>query len=396
MKNDNPQISSVLIVDDNPKNLQVLGNCLQDEGFEIEFSLNGRSALDWIDRKDFDLVLLDIMMPGMDGYEVFKILKSTKGKQEIPVIFLTAIVDAESIVKAFDLGAVDYISKPFNQKELLSRVRTQIEIKKNRDEIKRQLKEIEFKNKLITYSIKYAKSIQTAVLKSSQKLLECFPNSFSLEIPKDIVSGDFYWAKKVDDKFLLGVFDCTGHGVPGAFMSLLFATFLNEAVNTEKIQEPHLILNRLREKVIEAMDQKAISIEVNNGMDAVIILYDPKNKTLHFSGALNKMYLIRNNEILEYRGDRMSVSYFDRMKEFTMQEIKVKKDDVIYLTTDGYFDQFGGPIQKKMGSANFKEIIKVHYKEPMEIQKEIFFNAYLNWKGEDDQVDDVSIVGIRF
>ena len=132
----------ILIVDDNPKNLQVLGNYLQLEGFLVEFAINGESALDWIGRSEFDLILLDIMMPGMDGFEVCKNIKNDPLNQESPVIFLTAKVDTESIVNAFDLGAVDYVIKPFNQKELIARVKTQIEIERGRDEIAKNQKEI--------------------------------------------------------------------------------------------------------------------------------------------------------------------------------------------------------------------------------------------------------------
>jgi len=173
----NPAIRTplILIVDDNPKNLQILGNFLQNEGYKVEFALDGKSALDWIGRTEFDLILLDIMMPGIDGFEVCRIVKKDPVKQKIPVIFLTAKVDTESIIKGFDLGAVDYVIKPFNQKELIARVKTQIEIKNSRDEIARNLEEIEYKNKLIKYSIQYAQTIQAAVLKASVNGSDFFP-----------------------------------------------------------------------------------------------------------------------------------------------------------------------------------------------------------------------------
>jgi two-component system, sensor histidine kinase and response regulator len=143
-----PAVPLVLIVDDSPKNLQILGNYLQKEGYHVEFALDGSSALDWIDRTESDLILLAIMMPGMNGFEVCRLIKSDPVKQKIPVIFLTAKVDTESIINEFDLGAVDYVIKPFNHKELIARVKTQIEIKGSRDEIAENLKEIEHKNKL--------------------------------------------------------------------------------------------------------------------------------------------------------------------------------------------------------------------------------------------------------
>jgi serine phosphatase RsbU (regulator of sigma subunit) len=335
------------------------------------------------------------MMPGMDGFEVCRIIKSDPVKQKIPVIFLTAKVDTESIINGFDLGAVDYVLKPFNQKELIARVKTQIEIKRGRDEIARNLKEIEYKNKLIKYSIQYAHTIQAAVLKASMNGSDFFPEMFCLILPKDIVSGDFYWFHRTDNKLLVGVFDCTGHGIPGAFMSILGVTLLNETVIREKIDDPHLILNRLREKIIEALGQKGVFFEVKDGMDGLIISYDLTNKTLVYSGAFNPMYLIRDNKIIELKGDKMPLSYHDRMSDFSCQEIKTKPDDLIYLFTDGYMDQFGGQNLKKIGSAQFKEFLIRHHKNPLEVQKQLLLDAYLNWRGTEEQIDDITIVGLK-
>jgi phosphoserine phosphatase RsbU/P len=385
----------ILIVDDNPKNLQVLGNYLQIEGYLVEFAMNGESALDWISRKEFDLILLDIMMPGMDGFEVCRIIKSGQVNQKTPVIFLTAKIDTESIVNAFDLGAVDYVIKPFNQKELIARVKTQIEIKRSRDEIAKNLEEIEYKNKLITYSIKYAQTIQTAVLKASQNGSDYFPEQFCLLLPKDIVSGDFYWFHRIENKLLVGVFDCTGHGIPGAFMSMLGVALLNETVIREKITEPHLILNRLREKIIKALGQKGMISEVKDGMDGSIISYDLSTKTLVYSGAFNPMYLIRDNKIIEFMGDRMTLSYQDNTPDFSRQEIKTKRKDLVYLFTDGFVDQFGGQEDKKFRRTRFKQVLLRNHKNPLPVQKEMLLDTYLKWKGKEEQVDDITVVGLR-
>jgi phosphoserine phosphatase RsbU/P len=388
--------TKILVVDDNPINIQVIGNILKEKGYQIGFAMDGQQAINMLRHThDFYLVLLDINMPIMDGYDTILAIRADPIIAEIPVIFLTSQNDPESVVKCFGYGAQDYITKPFSQEELITRVSTQIEIKKDKDEIKKYIKIIEDKNDLLLKSINYAKSIQFAVLESSQHLSSHFNDQFSLILPKDIVSGDFIWTWKIESKILLGVFDCTGHGVPGAFMSLLFVTFLNEVITIEKIQEPHLILNRLREKVIESLKQKGIANEVNDGMDAAIIKYDPDNEVIHFSGAHNKMYLIRNNEIHVYKGDSMPVSYYVEMPDFSIQKIKVKKGDVIYLFTDGNFDQFGGPYGKKMGSVYFKKILLSHHNKSMKAQEKILLDTHLSWKGNEEQVDDITLVGIR-
>jgi len=385
----------LLIVDDNPKNLQVLGNYLQKEGYLVEFAMNGESALDWISKEEFDLILLDIMMPGMDGFEVCKIIKSDPIKQKIPVIFLTAKVDTESIVNAFDLGAVDYIIKPFNQKELIARVKTQIEIKRSRDEISKNLIEIEYKNELITSSIRYAQTIQSAVLRTSLTDSVFFPEIFYFLLPRDIVSGDFYWFHKIENKIVAGVFDCTGHGIPGAFMSMLGITLLNETVILEKIIKPDLILNRLREKIIKALGQKGEIWDVKDGMDGSIICYDLTNGELAYSGAFNPVYIIRDNKIIELRGDRMPLSYQDNIFDFSRQEIQTEPNDLVYLFTDGYTDQFGGEHEKKFRASRFKEVLLKNHKYDLAVQKEMLLDTYNSWKGSEDQVDDITVLGLK-
>lgn len=386
---------SILIVDDNPKNLQILGNYLQNEGYQVEFALDGKSALNWVEREKFELILLDIVMPEMNGFDVLKILKCDPVNKKIPVIFLTAENETESIVSAFNLGAVDYIKKPFIKDELLVRIRTHIEIKRSRDEITSHLKEIRNKNKLITYSIQYAQRIQTVVLRASMSGSTYFQEQFSLYIPKDIVSGDFYWFNRIDNKILVGVFDCTGHGVPGAFMSILGVTLLNETVIIEGVTEPHKILNRLRMKIIEALDQKCNTTLIKDGMDGSMICYDTQNNSLVYSTAFNPIYLIRDNKITELKGDRMTLSISERMHDFSSQEITTKPKDIIYLFTDGYLDQFGGPRAKKFQPSQFREVLQKIHHNPLDIQKKMLLETYLDWKGSKEQTDDITVVGLK-
>lgn len=385
----------VLIIDDEPIARESLEALLLGENYELHFAANGADGLQKAKALHPDAILLDVMMPGMDGFEVCKRIKNDPLNEETPVIFLTAKIDTESIVNAFDLGAVDYVIKPFNQKELIARVKTQIEIKLSRDEIANNLREIEYKNKLISYGIQYAHTIQVAVLKASQNGSELFREMFCLLLPKDIVSGDFYWFHRIENKTLVGVFDCTGHGIPGAFMSMLGVTLLNETVIREKITEPHLILNRLREKIIVALGQKGIISEVKDGMDGSIISYDLTNKTLVYSGAFNRLYLIRYNRIIELKGDRMPLSYYPRMSDFSSHEIKTRKDDRIYLFTDGYCDQFGGQNQKKFGWAQFKEVLIRYHKDSFDLQKQKLLDSYFKWSGKEEQVDDITVLGMK-
>lgn len=204
--------------------------------------MDGKKALEWTKRKDFDLILLDVMMPEMSGFEVCEHLKANSKTSDIPIIFLTARTDTESIVKGFNLGAVDYVTKPFNKSELLARVSTQVALKKSRDETLKYLK-------LLKDSVNYAEKIQDAVLPSPEILYDVFPGYFILYKPKDIVSGDFYWINRIKNFIYIAAADCTGHGVPGAFMSMLGITLLNEIVSKSRLDNPNQILNFLRKKI---------------------------------------------------------------------------------------------------------------------------------------------------
>jgi DNA-binding response OmpR family regulator len=393
-KNVNP--SSILIVDDNVKNLQVLGGYLLSEKLQVEFALDGLSALNWLKKKRFDLILLDIMMPGMDGYEVCSIIKKDPDNCEIPIIFITAITDSDSIIKGFDSGAVDYITKPFIQRELLIRVKTQLKINKSKEEIIHYLHEIEDRNRNINDSIKYAKSIQNAVLSKSDKKLKYLPEHFILYLPKDIVSGDFYWLGKVENKLIFAVMDCTGHGVPGALMSILASTLLNETVIHDKITQPDIILENLRLKVIKALGQKNGHGRVKDAIEGCVFCFDPQSNILQYAGSFNPLILINGEEITTLINDRIPIGYFEIQQDFTLRQIELKKNDTIYLFSDGINDQFGGPKDKKFMIRQLKEILLANQNSTMNRQKEILTEKLNNWKGDSVQTDDILVFGIRF
>ena len=392
----NPVIKPrILIVDDNPKNLQVLGKLLQVELFEMEFAINGDIALEWLDVERFDLILLDINMPGMNGFEVCVKIRSNPELDIMPVVFLTAQIDRESILKGFELGAQDYIIKPFDSRELLARVKTQLEIKSGRDKISRYLEVIKEKNKQITDSIEYALTIQNAVQNTIQKHSVCFKESFTLLLPKDIVSGDFYYFQKIENVILAGVFDGTGHGIPGAFISMLGISYLNEIVVKEGCYQPNIILGKIRERIINVLDQQEDILEVSNGMDGGLISYNVENKTLLYAGAFNSAYLARNGSLFELKGDRMSLSICRVMNDFTLQEISACDNDMVYLSSDGYTDQFGGPNDQKFGRSRYRNTLIISSKLSIYQQRQLLYDTYIIWQGDQEQIDDITIVGIR-
>jgi len=388
MKIHDPSEFSILIVDDIPKNLQVLGNVLSHEGYKFEFSTDGKKALDWTKNKDFDLILLDVMMPEMSGFEVCERLKANSKTSDIPIIFLTARTDTESIVKGFNLGAVDYVTKPFNKSELMARVSTQVTLKKSRDEISQYLK-------LITYSLNYAEKIQEAVLPSPRLLNNVFTDYFILYKPKDIVSGDFYWINHIKNFVLVAAADCTGHGVPGAFMSMLGITLLNEIVSKSRLDNPNQILNFMRQKVKASLKQTGKQMEQKDGMDIALCMINTDNLHLQYAGAYNPLYIFRNNELIEFKADRQPIAIHKKERDFTNHQIDLKKGDTIYIFSDGYYDQFGGDENKKFYVRQFKQLLKNINQKPMKEQHNILNNTFGDWKGDNDQIDDVLVIGMR-
>ena len=249
--------------------------------------------------------------------------------------------------------------------------------------------ELSMKNKDILDSITYAKRIQLAILPSEIP----FGNTLIVFKPKDIVSGDFYWMNTVGGKEFMAAVDCTGHGVPGAFMSFIGYTSLNKIIIEQGIYNPAAILNRLNEEVATSLHQKGEDI-VNDGMDIALVCYTPETGILEYAGAFNPLILVRNGTVIETKADRFAIGRSTgKEKAFTNNEIKIEKGDAFYLYSDGYADQFGGPWGKKFKTSVLKEKLAAISGLSVEKQREILDTAFEEWKGDQEQIDDVLVIG---
>jgi serine phosphatase RsbU (regulator of sigma subunit) len=263
-------------------------------------------------------------------------------------------------------------------------------------ELKEAYDIIEEKNHDITASINYASRIQRAILPSVKDIEGLEESIFILYLPKDIVSGDYYWFSTIGDKLILIAADCTGHGVPGAFMSMLGNSFLEEIINTNKITDPGVILDNLSREVKRALHQKGNINEAKDGMDISICVIDRKRNTLQFSGAYNNLYLVRNGELNEYNADRMPIGYYDdEDKKFTSRLIETQTGDMIYMYSDGYADQFGGADHKKFKYTALKNMVLEICKLPLWEQRDKLEKRFLEWRGSQEQTDDVIVLGYR-
>jgi len=260
--------------------------------------------------------------------------------------------------------------------------------------LKAQRDQIAYQKKHITDSIEYAKRIQTAILPSLEYFTDQIEH-FVLFKPRDIVSGDFYWAEMIHGKHVIITADCTGHGVPGAFMSMLGVTLLNEIILTDGIIRPDLILNTLREKVIEALKQEAGS-DMKDGMDMTVCVMDYETNKLQFSGANNPLYLLRDGVLSRVKGDKMPVAIHEVMDDFSLHEIDLEKGDTFYTFSDGYADQFGGPGNKKFLIKNFRNLIVSIQDLPMVEQGARLDEVFEDYRKDVEQVDDVVVIGLRY
>ncbi len=260
---------------------------------------------------------------------------------------------------------------------------------KNKVEEKNRI--IEIKQKEILDSITYAENIQRTLLANHDFVNETIPESFVFFKPKDIVSGDFYWATKVDDLFYLAVCDSTGHGVPGAFMSLLNISFLNEAINEKNIYEPQKVFDHVRQRLIDNISQNGRK----DGMDGILLCFNMKKNSISYAASNNAPILISGGELTHLPMDKMPIGSGDRNEPFKQFDIPYKKGDMLYVFTDGYADQFGGPKGKKFMTKQLQEILFENYKAPLGEQEKMIRTAFEKWKGDLEQVDDVCIIGIR-
>lgn len=273
-------------------------------------------------------------------------------------------------------------------------IQNQVLQQKN-EEIQQQQKALEKQHKEIMDSINYAQRIQQAVLPQRAQLQEVLNEHFVLFMPRDIVSGDFYWMKQIHNVVAFAAADCTGHGVPGAFMSMLGTSFLNELVTSRSLDNTGMILDKMRNKIKKSLNQTGISGEQKDGMDLSLMVLNMNTLKLQFSGAYNSVIIIRNNELIQLKADRQPIGIFVKEKPFTNQIFQLEKGDVMYAFSDGYPDQFGGEHGSKFKINQFRKLLLEINHNSMDVQKEILYKTFHEWRGDHHQIDDVLVCGVR-
>jgi len=309
------------------------------------------------------------------------------------------------ITAALSIGLLGYAYREFRLKK---RIKVDFSAQKNEIEVQKQI--VDKRNKDITDSLNYAKRIQQAILKTSLRLEDFFTESFILFVPKDIVSGDFYWVKSKKNKILFAIADCTGHGVPGAFMSIIGTYGLNNLINESELTNPGEILNEMNVLFKNSIDQSEGS-EIFDGMDIGLCSYDPITKEINYSGANLPLHILRENSkpqptshivhsnskytLYQVKPNKQPIGYIFEDTNYITHGIKLMENDILYLFTDGFADQFGGLYKKKFRYQELRKLICDIANLPLTEQRSILYDTFKTWKNDNIQVDDMSFMGIK-
>jgi len=336
--------------------------------------------------------------------KMMALAEAEKKRQKIIIWFVTV-----SLILILALLGVTFYSLQVTKKQKriieeakdeIARQKEEVErqnviIKRQKEEVEEQKRLVEEKNKEITDSILYARRIQDVILPDEDLWKKLLPDSFVLYIPKDIVAGDFYWLVETDDYIFVAAADSTGHGVPGAMVSVTCSHALNKSVLEEKITNTNEILNRTREIVIKQLQSQQQG-QLQDGMDICLVRINKNNRLqIQYSGANRPLVVINNGELKEYPPDKQPVGYYENATPFNVQDIEIAEGSYLYLFTDGYADQFGGEKNKKLGTKRWKEMLLELAQKPTEEQIEYLRHFFQKWKGDNFQTDDVTVIGIR-
>lgn len=323
------------------------------------------------------------------------VLSKNKVIQLVVILGLVLI-----LLMAIGLILLYYYSLKRSQRLTTALDERRILLEKQSQELKEQREVLMLQKEEIISSINYAKRIQSAILPPEVYINELLNENFILYLPKDIISGDFYWIKQVRDYTILTSADCTGHGVPAAFMSMLGISCLNEIVQSREFTHANQILNELRKEIKHSLRQTGKKEEMRDGMDIALCVIDSKNNIMQYSGAHNPLYIIRNHngnsEIKEIKADSMPVGiHFLGDKSFTNHEIQLEIGDTFYIFSDGFTDQIGGENHHRFTSERFKKLLLTIYDKPLYEQKEILEKTLKDWMGMHSQTDDILVIGVR-
>ncbi|KOY85008.1 hypothetical protein AD998_01580 [bacterium 336/3] len=401
---------NILYIDDEESNLRIFKINFKRH-YNVFVTTEIKEAREILEKNNIHLIITDQKMPEMTGTEFLKSVLPYY--PDVIRIVLTGFSDIQDLIQAVNECSIhQYMTKPYDNGEMkltLDKALESFKLQNDNKDLVKQLqkaneeleaKVIERTNQLmltnirITDSIRYARKIQRSILSTEQDFSKYFQDNFSLYQPKDIVGGDFYASFDKDDRIIVAAGDCTGHGVPGALMSILGSSLLHSIIDYKDEYSTDNILNSLRSGVIRTLKQD--DNDNKDGMEIGIIAYHPNSQILEFtSSRLNLLYFY-NGEMFELKGDRRSIGGADDTDHvFAKQEIKVEPNTYFYMFSDGLQDQFGGAEKKRLGSRKLKEILFQIHQKPFHEQKDFLENFIKDWIADDHQIDDIMVLGFK-
>lgn len=401
---------NILYIDDEESNLRIFKINFKRH-YNVFTTTEIKEAREILEKNNIHLIITDQKMPEMTGTEF---LKSILHQYPDAIrIVLTGFSDIQDLIQAVNECAIhQYMTKPYDNGEMkltldkaLESFKLQndnkdlvIQLQKANEELEAKViertNELMLTNQRITDSIRYARKIQRSILSTQQDFSKYFQDNFALYQPKDIVGGDFYASFDKDDRIIVAAGDCTGHGVPGALMSILGSSLLHSIIDYKEEYATDRILNDLRQGVIKTLRQD--DNDNKDGMEIGIVSYQPSNRTLEFASSRLNLVYFQNGEMFELKGDRRSIGGADDTEHmFEKEVITVQSDTYFYLFSDGLQDQFGGIDKKRLGSRKLKEMLFEIHQKPFAEQKIYLENFIKNWIGNEHQIDDIMVLGFK-
>lgn len=401
----NNSLPTILIVDDLEDNLFSLNAVLKFEGYIIHKANSGSLALEMASKIQYDCIILDVQMPEMDGFEVANILGKNEFTKNIPIIFLSALgSDKEKVLQGMDSGAIDFLAKPVDPPLIKAKLKLCIKLsskykdsKKIFSEIKQEHSSLQEVNSEFSASLRYAQNIQQAILPTAEVINALFKDNFVIFRPKESIGGDFYYVKEVGNEIIFMCGDCTGHGVPGAMMSMISANIIHNIIDTKKIIVPNLILNTMVREFRKAFRNEFSNITIQDGLEVAICTYYKKEKKLQYAGAGRPIIIANQDGIKTIKSSSSGISgNVSENYDFELNEFDIEEGDQLYLYSDGIVDQFGGPHNKKFMTKRLVQLLSSNLDLPMSEQKEIIDNSIVSWKEGQEQIDDILVMGLKF
>jgi sigma-B regulation protein RsbU (phosphoserine phosphatase) len=401
----NNSLPTILIVDDLEDNLFSLNAVLKFEGYIIHKANSGPLAIDMASKIQYDCIILDVQMPEMDGFEVANILGKNEFTKNIPIIFLSALgSDKEKVLQGMDSGAIDFLAKPVDPPLIKAKLKLCIKLsskykdsKKVFSAIKQEHSSLQEVNSEFSASLRYAQNIQQAILPTAEVINALFKDNFIIFRPKESIGGDFYYIKEVGNEIIFICGDCTGHGVPGAMMSMISANIIHNIIDSKKIIVPNLILNAMVSEFRKAFRNEFSNITIQDGLEVAVCTYYKKERKLQYAGAGRPIIMASQDAINIIKCSSYGISgNVSENYEFALNEFDIEEGHQIYLYSDGIVDQFGGPKNKKFMTKRLVQLLSSNLDLPMTEQKEIIDNSIVSWKEGQEQIDDILIMGLKF